>query len=120
MKSILSFLFKNKKQNIKKLEIKEFLPKDFLNLALSDIIYHKGTFGFKKDNWEVVNCYFAGATFCLDVKNDELNIEDVITICSDNTFGFFVNSSYTRSNLSLEEIDKLNILRENYLTKEKN
>lgn len=119
MKSILSFLFRNKKQDIKKLEIKEFLPKDFLNFVLSDIIYHKGAFNLKKDNWEIVNCYFAGATLCLDVKNNVLNIEDVITICSDNTFGFFVNSSYTRSSLSSEEIDKLNILRENYLIKEK-
>lgn len=118
MKSILSFLLKNKKQDIKKLEIKEFLPKDFLNFALSDIIYYKGALNFKKDNWEIVNCYFAGATLCLDVKNNVLNIKDVITICSDNTFGFFVNSSYTRSNLSSEEIDKVNIIRKSVNKKE--
>ena len=94
-------------------EIKEALPKDFLNLALSSIIYNKGAFPYKNNDWNVVNYYFVTKDIlCLNVKNEKEEIEDKLTICSDNTLGFFVYSNiYKRSSLLSEEIDKVNFLK---------
>ena len=94
-------------------EIKEALPKDFLNLALSSIIYNKDAFFYKNNDWSVVNYYFVTKDILyLNVKNEKEEIEDKLTICSDNTLGFFVYSNiYKRSSLLSEEIDKVNFLK---------
>ena len=94
-------------------EIKEALPKDFLNLALSSIIYNKDAFFYKNNDWSVVNYYFVTKDIlCLNVKNEKEEIEDKLTICSDNTLGFFAYSTiYKRSSLLSEEIDKVNFLK---------
>lgn len=63
---------------------------------------------------DLKNMYFAGATLCLDLK-DEFNDVDVITIChSDETFGYFSGNCFRRLlNInSLKKLEKLMCLCE--------
>lgn len=106
---------KQEKEEIKNelKEIKEILPTDFLNYVLNNIIYSKGAFPYEKDGWKVTGSYFVGATLCLDVVHED--IQETITISTDNSFGFFVNRpNVKRSRLSSEGIYKLNIIRQQY------
>lgn len=117
-KNIFNFFQKSKKEEEIK-SIREYLPEDFLNLALNHIIYNKCAFAYSQKNWKVVDYYFTGATLCLDIKDENRNITDVITICTDNTFGFFIHYDICkRSKMLPEEIDKANIIRKNINKKE--
>lgn len=102
--------YSNKQQSKK--EVRDLLPKDFLFQAFSGIIYHKNNFKIKIEGWEVCNVYFAGATLCLDIENKNLEIKDVITVCSDNTFGLFSGEEiYKRSELNKSEIGLFNQIK---------
>lgn len=117
-KNIFNFFQKSKKEEEIK-SIREYLPKDFLNFALNHVIYNKCAFAYSQKNWKVVNYYFTGATLCLDIKDESRNITDVITICTDNTFGFFTHYDICkRSKMLPEEIDKANIIRKSVNKKE--
>lgn len=91
-------------------EMRNYLPQGFLGFVLSHIIYKK-SLPYQCGLWSIENIYFAGSTLCLDVKND--NFEDTITI-DDKTFGFFIHcNSYKRSYLTQDEINKIEIIKEN-------
>lgn len=95
-----------------KKEIRDLFPKDFLIQAFSGIVYHKNNFKIKIEGWEVCNVYFVGATLCLDIENKNLEVKDVITVCSDNTFGLFSGEGiYKRSELNKSEIELFNQIK---------
>jgi hypothetical protein len=81
---------------------------EFLNhsLKLSLEAFRKGKYDNKIS--DLKNMYFAGATLCLDIK-DEFGNEDVITVChSDETFGLF--SGGIRRLLPIESLKTLETL----------
>lgn len=118
MKKIFKIIFsffskKEEKQKQENKEIKDLLPTDFIYYVLNNIIYNKGVFPYEKDGWKVINSYFVGATLCLDIIHKD--IQETITISTDNSFGFFVNRpNIERSRLSSEGIYTLNIIRQQY------
>lgn len=112
-KNFMSFLKDNKTKDKEVKNIRDLIPLNFIEYVFDFILQKDIPLKYQMiDNMQIINCYFCGATLCIDVEfsfNKEIR-RDIITITSDNTFGFFVTEC-KRDKLSIQEIEKIDKIR---------
>lgn len=125
LKKFMIFFFNKNQQEVsnKKVEIRDLFSKDFFDNLLSDLIYYKGVFPKKYENWTILNFYFIGRDFYIDIKNDIIQEVIVFHFIGNYIDLFRSGWMYKKSTITKEEKIKIkylnDILKNNLLKKDK-